>query len=249
MSKDLSKEYGPAFFESRSREVGIAETVLRPLISLLRPKSVVDFGTATGSWLAASKRLGVQKIGGIDGPWVPAEQRLIAPHEFTEANFEEELPDLGRFDLAISAEVLEHISGPASLRAVEWLCRSAPAVLFSAAIPFQGGMHHINEQWQSHWANAFETYGFKAYDIIRPVIWTDTSIPVYYRQNLILLADDETARNHGLVPVAPAFLDRVHPEEYFSKLTKLKRRTITGRIKWLLAGMHRPERSTLPRKS
>jgi len=35
-------------------------------------------------------------------------------------------------------------------------------VLFSAAIPNQGGTGHINEQWQEYWAEKFYANGFGA---------------------------------------------------------------------------------------
>ena len=31
------------------------------------------------------------------------------------------------------------------------LTRLAPVILFSAAIPFQGGSGHVNEQWPEYW--------------------------------------------------------------------------------------------------
>jgi hypothetical protein len=34
-----------------------------------------------------------------------------------------------------------------------------PVVLFSAAIPYQGGTHHVNEQWPEYWAGNFEAKG------------------------------------------------------------------------------------------
>jgi hypothetical protein len=211
--------------------------MIAPILALLKPRSVVDLGTATGSWLAAAKSFGVETVHGIDGPWVPSEQRHISDSEFTPADFESSLPDLGLFDLAISTEVLEHITSHASERAVQWLCNSAPAVLFSAAIPHQGGTHHINEAWPSHWAGLFKRFGFEAYDIIRPIIWADDGLPYWYRQNLLLMASPETGDKLGLTPSDPAFLDRVHPALYVDKvadIAKLRARSIKGRVRSIL---------------
>ena len=48
------------------------------------------------------------------------------------------------------------------------LARHGDAVLFSAAIPFQGGAGHVNEHWPSYWAADFAVHGFVAVDTIRP---------------------------------------------------------------------------------
>jgi len=91
------------------------------------------------------------------------------------------------------------------------LVAMAPAVLFSAAIPGQGGVGHRNEQWPSWWAGHFATHGYLAYDVVRPAIWTDEAIPAWYRQNIVLYLDPGRAGSLGLTPTAAALLDRVHP--------------------------------------
>jgi 2-polyprenyl-3-methyl-5-hydroxy-6-metoxy-1,4-benzoquinol methylase len=55
--------------------------------------------------------------------------------------------DLGRaFDLVISLEVAEHLPESAADAFIDSLVRHGDVILFSAAIPFQGGHRHINEQ-------------------------------------------------------------------------------------------------------
>lgn len=226
--------YSREFFENRNKKIDAAETILNIVLPILKPRSLLDLGTAVGTWPHTAKRLGVKTVLGIDGPWVPQDQRLIDSNEFITVDLEGNLPDLGiRYDMAVCTEVLEHISGPASDRAIAWLCRQAPAVLFSAAIPMQGGVNHINEAWQSHWAQLFAAQGFKAYDILRPKIWRDHRIPYWYRQNIILMADEALGRSLDLSPTDPRFLDLVHPELYTSKSKRLIRRdagTFRGRF-------------------
>ena len=57
---------------------------------------------------------------------------------------------IGRtFDLAVSVEVAEHLPPQRSEWFVEDLCRLAPVVLFSAAVPGQGDPKytgHLNER-------------------------------------------------------------------------------------------------------
>ena len=155
--------YKASFYADSAAEIEAASIVIKPIVARFKPSRIVDLGTGAGSWLAAARRHGVQTVHGLDGDW-GAGHRVIDAEEFTAIDLEQGLPDLGRFDMAISTEVLEHITVPASERAVAWLCQAAPIVLFSAAIPGQGGHRHINEAWQSHWAKLFGRHGFKAYE-------------------------------------------------------------------------------------
>ena len=44
--------------------------IVPEIIELLNPKSVVDIGCGLGTFLNVFKRLGVNDILGIDGPWI-----------------------------------------------------------------------------------------------------------------------------------------------------------------------------------
>jgi hypothetical protein len=119
---------------------------------------------------------------------------------------------------------------------VKWLCDHAPVVLFSAAIPLQGGDHHVNEAWQSHWAECFALHGFEVYDVIRPQIWDNDRIPFWYRQNLLLMAEATLGRELGFVPASPRFLDFVHPQLFAaaaSRVQQLEGRRISERFRAL----------------
>ena len=66
------------------------------------------------------------------------------------------------------------------------LCALADTVLFAAAIPFQGGAGHINERWQSWWAQKFSENGYDPFDVLRRDIWGRRDIAWWYKQNTIL---------------------------------------------------------------
>jgi hypothetical protein len=80
------------------------------------------------------------------------------------------------FDLAVSLEVAEHLPPERGEGFVEDLCRLAPVVLFSAAVPGQGDPKHtghLNERWQSYWASLFHERGYERAECVRPAIWED----------------------------------------------------------------------------
>lgn len=53
---------------------------------------------------------------------------------------------LGRFDLAISVEVAEHLPKEAAETFIDNLVSLSDEVVFGAAYEHQGGVNHLNEQ-------------------------------------------------------------------------------------------------------
>ena len=95
----------------------------------------------------------------------------------------------------------------------------APVVAFSAAIPFQGGAGHVNEQWPSYWASIFAANGFVAIDCIRQHVWDDPRVDWFYAQNLLMFcAESALGRYPGLGGLATTTrpLSLVHPFGYES---------------------------------
>ena len=73
-----------------------------------------------------------------------------------------------QFDLVLSLEVAEHIPAGRAATFIDSLVRHGDAILFSAAIPRQGGEQHINCQWPSWWAELFTQRGYQTFDLVRP---------------------------------------------------------------------------------
>src|SRR5271165_3642324 len=93
--------------------------------------------------------------------------------------------DLGmerQFDLAISLEVAEHLDSKYASSFVAALLKSSPVVCFSAAIPFQDGVNHVNEQWPDYWARLFASHDYLAIDCIREKIWDNEKVELWYAQ-------------------------------------------------------------------
>ena len=199
--------YPAGFYENRRAHTAhAARRLLSALPPTLKRASIADIGCGTGTWLAAALADGAETAFGIEGDWVTPAMLDDARITFAPQDLEQRFSG-PRVDLAMSLEVAEHLSPERAASFVADLVALAPAVLFSAAIPGQGGVGHRNEQWQSWWAGLFATHGYLAYDVIRPAIWSDEDIPAWYRQNAVLYLDAAA----GLVPTAPALLDRVHP--------------------------------------
>ena len=72
----------------------------------------------------------------------------------------------------------------------------APAVLFSAAIPGQGGRGHINEQWPTYWQELFGRHDYVPIDCVRSKVWHEPTVNAWYRQNTIVFAARSLLDSH-----------------------------------------------------
>jgi len=211
--------YNDSFFkEQKQRSRRAAELVLPELLSLITVKSVVDFGCGIGTWLSVFKTLGVDRIKGLDGFGGRTSQLQIDRDQFQEADLSKPI-DLGQtYDLAMSLEVAEHLPFESSELFVETLCRHSDMILFSAAIPRQDGVGHINEQWQEFWAELFVDRGYVPCLGIRERIWSQDGIPSYYKQNMILYVKQQRLDDHSqLKPTSARLTSVVHPELFTEK--------------------------------
>ena len=204
--------YGGAFYSAR-REMTLRSA--RRVLSIVRRhvqfESVADFGCGSGTWLSAALEMGATRAVGFEGEWMKPEMLDDSRIDFRPHNLEQPVAGLST-DLAISLEVAEHLSFDRAESFVDDLCAVAPVILFGAAIPGQGGIGHVNEQWQSYWAAKFEKRGYRVYDAIRPLVWTDDSLPYWYRQNCLLYS------KAPLDAAEPTMLDLVHPAKWEEEL-------------------------------
>jgi SAM-dependent methyltransferase len=184
--------YLPSFYaETRAGASRSAEAIVPLVLSCNRVHSVVDVGCGTGAWLASFRANGVRDVLGIDGDWVQAAQLCIPQEQFVRRDLTRPLAVERRFDLAMCLEVAEHLPATRAAGLVCDLTRLAPCVLFSAAVPGQGGTNHVNEQPLSYWSEHFARHGFAPSDLIRPLIWADERVEWWYRQNIVFFAAHE----------------------------------------------------------
>lgn len=196
-----------------------ARTVVPDIMSAIQPKTVIDFGCGEGAWLSVFKEHGAQVLG-VDGTYVDRKRLLIDDTEFLAYNLGDvaEL-NVGHSDLAISLEVAEHLPESRADWFVRTLTEHADVILFSAAIPGQGGTNHVNEQWPSYWAQKFWENNYEFSMALR---WRYWDLPVeaiepWYAQNLAiawkwklalpehLIGTGVSRHNHAAVH--PAFWD------------------------------------------
>ncbi len=214
--------YKDGFYENRHQiTLYAAETILSHVHNLLPNfNSAIDLGCGVGTWLYVMKQKGASKVCGVDGSWVNRDYLQISENEFIEhdlsKNINIKIPST--FDLAISLEVAEHLPEKSAHDFVNLLTNLSDFVLFSAAIPYQGGLGHVNEQWPSYWISFFENYGYIGLDIIRKNVWDDQNIPLHYRQNTLLYVKKERIKDLNL---KKQINDHIPPEAYLIYLNKL----------------------------
>jgi SAM-dependent methyltransferase len=214
-----SSVYNNEFFDvMRMHARRSALRIVPKVLEFVQPTSVIDVGCGTGDFLAIFQEQGIKDILGIDGNYARS-SLVISPESFIPCDLCQPFTLDRTFDLAISLEVGEHLPLQSASSFISSLTCLAPVVLFSAAIPYQGGNSHVNEQWPEYWADLFKEQGFVAIDALRADIWHDTEISFWYRQNLLLFCNEETLASNEKLARAyqmtkPGVLSLVHPEMY-----------------------------------
>lgn len=199
--------------------------ILVPIfINLFNPLSVVDIGCGIGNFLSVFKKNGVTDILGIDSDFNSFDQRrkYLLENEFLQFDLTKKWNFDKHFDLAICLEVAEHLPFESAETLVENLTKVSNTVIFSAAIPLQGGQFHVNEQWQSYWGDIFEKRGFSPVDCIRPIIWNNLDISYWYKQNIIVYCNSNSLAKYNLISSGSTYCNIVHPDNYLSKVTYLE---------------------------
>ena len=224
-------------FYLRQQKVALssAQHIVPLVLELLQPQSVVDVGCGDGTWLSEFQRCGIKTVLGFDGDYVGRGTLKLDTNCFEPRDLQKDYQITRVFELAVSLEVAEHLPAECAVPFVHFLCSLAPAVLFSAAIPMQGGRQHLNEQWQDYWAERFLAEGFNPIDCIRARVWENNSVAVWYAQNTLLYVkrvflDQQPellnlAAQHKSLP-----LNIVHPR-LFLQLMEPKPRSGFGRVK------------------
>ena len=222
MSRASTLEFGPRVFAGAAPISSKAASAVVPLVmSAISPRSVVDVGCGLGMWARAFADRGVDVLG-VDAHSVPRERLLISQQAFEPIDLSKDFELGRRFDLVVSLEVAEHLPAASAETFVRSLVKLGDVILFSAAIPYQRGPGHVNEQWPEYWARVFHRHGYRTVDYMRKRIWNEPDVPPYYKQNMLFYVTEtalerypelaKDALGRGELP-----LSLVHPQYYLRR--------------------------------
>lgn len=190
-----------------------AKQIVPLLTALFKPTSVLDVGCGIGTWLKVFEDAGNIEILGIDGVYVDKSMLKISEDKFIHADLQLPFDLKKKFDLGLCLEVAEHLPEKTIDNLISSLTKHCDTLLFSAAIPNQGGQNHLNEQWPEYWEKKFRDYGYMFYDVIRPQIWNNNEIEWWYRQNIFLVT-----KNNFQSSAPKEYRSLVHPENYILRI-------------------------------
>jgi len=194
-----------------------AREIVPMVLNIVRPRDVIDIGCGLGTWLSVFKEHGLHDIAGVDGPWVEQDQLRFPKEHFLVADLRQPLKVEREFDLVVCLEVAEHLPMDSAETLVESLTRLGPVILFSAAVPFQGGINHLNEQWLDYWTELFLRRGYIPIDCLRRDLWHNDDVQWWYAQNIVFFAKEISLKDNPVLKLErerrPAFpLSICHPK-------------------------------------
>lgn len=117
-------------------------------------KSMLDIGCGPAGMTEYANYLGIYSVG-VDGDTTLEKKEYVHIHDYSTGEF---ILD-ETFDLAYSAEFLEHVEEKYVSNFMPSF-QKAKYAFVTAAPPGQGGHHHVNERPKSYWIDVFSKYGF-----------------------------------------------------------------------------------------
>jgi SAM-dependent methyltransferase len=177
-------------FLRNSHTIQSPRTVIPVIFSEGIPKSLLDVGCGTGTWLKAALEIGVSDIFGVDGINVSDGELLFPRTFFRQQDLTATWNLKRRFDVELCLEVAEHLDGAFAGELIKCITDHSDLVYFSAAPPGQPGQHHVNCQWPDYWQSLFNSFGYVCSDEVRWKIWDDARVEPWYRQNLFTARRD-----------------------------------------------------------
>ena len=222
----MTEVYTNDFYSRYQEDVrSSAQEIVPYLIDLLLPKSVIDVGCGVGTWLSVFNAHGIKDILGVDGEYIDVQMLEIPGAAFIPTDIKKPFRLKRRYDLVISLEVAEHLPIESASVYVGSLTKLGPVILFSAAIPFQGGANHINEQWPEYWVEHFQGKGFTVIDCIRRRFWQNQNVKWWYAQNTLLFVEKNFLEASPTLKqererTVTSQLSIVHPQRYIQAIER-----------------------------
>lgn len=220
----MNTPYTEAFHERlKQGSLRSAREIVPLFLKYIQPRSVVDVGCGLGSWLSVFKDFGIADCLGLDGDYVNTDKLEISLEQFQPFALDTPLKLDRTFDLVVSLEVAEHLPPESARTFIASLTDLGSVVLFSAAIPLQGGTNHVNEQWPSYWAQLFQERDYLAIDCLRKKIWNNEHVEPWYAQNILVFVRRDCIGHYPL-------LERELKQTNMSELAMVHPRIIQYRL-------------------
>lgn len=169
---NLNDAYTKKFFNKRVSMAWRAPFITQAIISVLQPKSLIDFGCGNGDIINDFIKKGVNAYG-VEGtvnsiPALKAMGLAVTDGNSLSDDNRVLINDLRKpialekkFDLALSFEVAEHIEEKYTDTFINNLIKASDRILITAAPSGQKGLHHVNCQTQGWWMTKFIKNGYK----------------------------------------------------------------------------------------
>lgn len=164
-----------------------AQEIVPFILEFCPAKKVLDVGCGLGTWAQVFKENGADVLG-LDWDGVDRNLLVLDKKEFIPTDLEKGFQLQQKFDLIICLEVAEHLSPESSKTFINALIEHSDLIIFSAAIPNQGGDNHVNEQPFDYWVKLFQHHGYHFYDCFREKFWKNDNIEWWYKQNMFLVS-------------------------------------------------------------
>ncbi len=202
--------YDTEFYKAQNLLEQSLQEALRRISQILPSiNNCIDVGCGVGVWLKAWQTIQPEiNIYGIDfnvasdsvfaiprNNYQKVDLRDSAKEIYDKVIFEireKELFEISGnkpFDLVQSFEVAEHLEEKYADNFIYLLTLFSNKILFSAALPMQGGTHHVNERLPKYWARIFAKYGYECFDICRKELFDmviNNDLQPWYGQNMFL---------------------------------------------------------------
>ena len=182
--------YSTEFYDYINGGARASAQVIIPIMQRGLPiGSVLDVGAGVGAWAAEWLASGATEVVAVDGCYASGNALLVPQKCFIAHDLAQPLNLERQFDLVQSLEVAEHIAPDRADCFVDTLVTHGDVILFSAAVPNQGGEHHVNEQPPEYWRRKFAARGYSAFDWLRPQLSGSNEVEPWYRYNSLIYAN------------------------------------------------------------